>query len=193
MVAVSGALAMSNAAGPLDDIDILIVTQADRLWLARMFVILVVHALRPLGVEICPNYVMPEHRLELHESGLFAAHELAQLVPLYGLRTYEALMASNRWLNRYLPNVLPRSRDVREASRVARWGQGLMEAPFGGSLGDSLERGEQRRRIPRFRRIAAEEGATETAYTPHLYKAHRSDHGVRFYERYLRDLSAQGM
>jgi hypothetical protein len=193
MTAVTGSLAMNNAVSAQDDMDFLIITREGRVWLARGLVLLVVHLARRLGIEICPNYVMAEQHLRLADPNLFTAHELAQLVPLYGRRTYLRLVESNAWLRHYLPNFSPQQVTAVETGNTARSGQRLIEFPLGGRLGDALERWERERKIPRLRQIAAERGGTGATYSPDLCKGHVDDHGSAIYEQYLQRLAAQGI
>ncbi len=62
MIAVTGALAMKNS-GAGDDIDVLIVTAPDRVWLTRAFAIALVYAGKLCGDTLCPNYVISERAL----------------------------------------------------------------------------------------------------------------------------------
>jgi hypothetical protein len=191
LTAVTGSLTMNNATSVQDDVDFLLVTQQGRVWLARGLAILVVRLAAHLGFEICPNYVMAEPHLRIGERNLFTAHELAQLVPLYGLDTYLRLVESNAWLNRYLPNFTPWRAGVGQMGRTAQLGQRLAEATLGGRLGDALERWERERKIPRLRRIAAERGGTGAIYTPDLCKGHADDHGTDIQERYVQHIAAR--
>ncbi|MGD8792167.1 MAG: hypothetical protein PVF47_06405 [Anaerolineae bacterium] len=191
LVAVTGSLAMNNASGPQDDIDLLIVATRNRVWLARGLAISIVHLARRFGVELCPNYVLAEHKLEMGEPNLYTAHELAQLVPLYGAGIYRRLLERNAWVVDFLPNALPRQGNVREAGAAARLGQRTLEAALGGRLGAVLERREQARKIPRLRQIADERGGKGTLYTPDLCKGHADDHATSIYRRYIARLAAQ--
>jgi len=71
MVALTGSLAMNNVSSPHDDIDLLIVTQHSRVWLARGLIALLVHLARRRGAYLCPNYILSERSLELgdHPAG----------------------------------------------------------------------------------------------------------------------------
>jgi hypothetical protein len=193
MVSVTGSLAMNNVNSPEDDIDLLLVTARDRVWLARGLAILVVHLARRFGVEVCPNYVISEQRLKLAELNLFTAHELAQLVPICGLDTYHRLLESNAWFGRYLPNASPRQDGVHEAGLTAHCGHRLLESVLGGRLGYALEQWERERKIPRLVQEAAQLGGTGTIYAPDLCKGHADDHGTEVVQRFAAKLGALGV
>jgi len=193
MVGLTGSLAMNNARGPRDDIDFLIIAAPGRVWLARGLIILIVHLARRLGVEVCPNYVMADHCLELEPPSLFSAHELAQLVPLYGLHTYRRLLESNAWMTMFLPNASPQQASVRDLGAVLRAGKRVLEGSMGGRLGDALERWEGERKIPRLRQIACEQGSRGASYTPDLCKGHADDHAASIGEKYAARLAAYGL
>jgi hypothetical protein len=193
MVSITGSLAMNNVSGPHDDIDLLIVAAENRVWLARGLTILIVHLARSFGVELCPNYVIAEHKLELGEPSLFAAHELAQLIPISGLDMYFRLLKSNAWSVDYLPNISPRQPSMRKPATVGRIGQRVLEAALSGRLGDAVERRERKRKIPRLRQIASKQGGSGAMYTPDLCKGHADDHSASVYQQFVARLASQGM
>ena len=82
MVAITGALAVRNAAEDDDDLDYILVTARHRVWITRAFSILVVRLVRLGGIEVCPNYVLAENTLEQTKQDIFMAHEVAQMIPL---------------------------------------------------------------------------------------------------------------
>ena len=192
MVSVTGSLAMHNVTNPQDDVDLLIVTAEDRVWLGRALVILIVHLARPFGIELCPNYVMAESCLDLGEPSLYIAHELAQLYPLHGADTYHRLLKSNAWMVDYLPNASPRRAEADEPRPMTHRGQQWMESLLGGRLGEGLERWERERKIPRLQNIAIERGGTGTSYSAKLCKGHIDDHAAAVQERYVARLAELG-
>ena len=104
MVAVSGSLAV-NAAGADADIDFFVVTEDGRLWTARAMIIGVVRASAAgRGATLCPNYLVSSSDIEFAERDVFTAHELVQLVPLYGGAAFDELIARNAWYREFLPN-----------------------------------------------------------------------------------------
>src|SRR5579859_1112129 len=104
MVAVTGTLAVDNVEAG-DDIDVLIVTAVERLWLCRLLVIALVRLVATSGDVLCPNYFLSERALTLSEHTIYTAHELAQMVPLYGQRTYDRMRQLNNWTATLLPNA----------------------------------------------------------------------------------------
>lgn len=122
MVGITGALAMENCDED-DDIDLMIITSVDRLWLTRLLIFLLCPI---LGIErrkpkdkkvknkICFNLFLDEDHLKISPENLFSAHEICQVRPLLNKnQTYEKFLRVNCWVKNYLPNavVIARYRD----------------------------------------------------------------------------------
>ncbi|MGZ9223643.1 MAG: hypothetical protein ACXW4Q_16180, partial [Anaerolineales bacterium] len=105
MVAVTGSLAMKNA-DEGNDVDYMIVTAPNRLWTCRALSLLLARLAKLEGVNLCPNYLVTTNALELKERSLYVAHELAQMIPLAGMKTYREIRRLNLWIHDYLPNAL---------------------------------------------------------------------------------------
>jgi hypothetical protein len=151
MIAITGSLAMQNSAAG-DDIDVLIVTAPDRVWLTRAFAIALVHAGKLGGDTLCPNYVISERALTLEKHTLFVAHEFMQMVPAYGLDVYQRMRAANPWIQSLLPNaVRPWQCELdRPAGLIGRRLKRGLEWLLAGRLGDQLEAWEMRRKLRKF-------------------------------------------
>lgn len=117
MVAVTGNLAMNNAEQK-DDIDLLIVTSQNRLWLTRLLTVFLVELAanrrRPKDQEvedkICLNMFLAEDCLQVpeKEQDLFSAHEVCQLKPIWHKdNTYQEFITQNQWYQKFLPNWKP--------------------------------------------------------------------------------------
>jgi hypothetical protein len=104
MVAVTGALAVDNI-GENPDIDLMVVTRPGRVWISRRLIIGLVRLARLRRDDLCPNYIISETSLYLEQQDVFTAHELAQMVPLYGQRVYARLLSDNAWAREYLPTA----------------------------------------------------------------------------------------
>lgn len=114
MIGVTGALAMDNCKEE-DDVDLLIVTSANSLWLTRFLIILFCPVLgikrRKRGEKetkdkICFNLFLEENHLKIEFENLFLAHEICQVKPIYDKDgIYEKFVRENRWVSSFLPNV----------------------------------------------------------------------------------------
>ncbi len=193
MVALTGALAVRNAADGDDDLDYMLITSPHRVWLARAFAIAVVRIGHLRGVKICPNYVLAETSLIQTRQDVFLAHEVAQMIPLYGNDYYRRFREANDWVYQQLPNALDPFFDVEQtASRTAKTIKKILEVVCGGALGNWLEQWEYRRKLRRF--------ATDMQ-TPHSsaqvddtqVKGHFNDHGHPALQKYDQRLRECGL
>lgn len=105
MVALSGALAARNSTEG-DDLDFFCVTEQGKLWRTRALVLCVklVDA-KTTRNKICPNYFLSTAAMTLDTQRMYIAHEMAQMVPMYGLETYAEMRAQNDWVDTVLPNA----------------------------------------------------------------------------------------
>ena len=114
MIAITGALAMNNARDD-DDIDFLIVASKNRIWLSRLWSVILWESAglrrRPNDTDwnnkICLNMFVDKEHLSLPkiERDLFSAHEAAQMKVLWSRGDIEKKWwRENEWIKRYLPN-----------------------------------------------------------------------------------------
>jgi len=115
MIAVTGSLAMDNCE-KRDDIDFLIITGINRLWLTRFLAVLILEFLgkrrrpgdRNYQDKFCLNMFLDEGALKLSEKrrNLFTAHEIVQMKPLVNKKKiYQKFMVENKWVELFLPNA----------------------------------------------------------------------------------------
>lgn len=131
LVGITGALAMNNSAKD-DDIDFLIVSAKDRLWLTRILALLLIEVTgkrrrqgdMDVKDKICPNIFLEEEHLSLpgEERNLFIAHEVVQMKALWGRDDiYKKFLWENRWIKKFLPNFLDtkilRYKDIKKKSQ----------------------------------------------------------------------------
>ena len=114
MIGLTGSCAISNAT-PDDDIDLMIVTSAHRLFTTRLIVTGIAQI---MGVrhkrgakhdpdKVCLNLWLDESDLIVPSSkiSLYSAREMAQIRALYDRRNYyEQFQIANPWVTTYLPN-----------------------------------------------------------------------------------------
>jgi hypothetical protein len=194
MVAVTGALSMRNASADDDDLDYVLVTAARRVWVARGFAVLLVKLARRRGVIICPNYVLAETALTQERRDLFVAHEVAQMLPLYGLPLHGDMRAANPWVAEQLPNANTPYYPFVEAHIGRGWAllKRLLEWVLGGALGDRLDAWEQRRKVRRFARHL-ETPNHAAKLDQQQVKGHFNDHGHPVMQRYADRLRRYGL
>jgi len=114
MIGITGALAMNNCQEN-DDIDLLIVTGANSLWLTRLLIILLSPLLgikrrkpkeKTVKNKICFNLFLDENYLKIQPENLFLAHEVCQMKPIFNKEgTYEKFFGENKWVFKFLPNA----------------------------------------------------------------------------------------
>jgi hypothetical protein len=174
-VAVSGSLTAANPKSPSDDADYFIITADERVWLSRAFVILMVRAGRLTGFEICPNFMVAEHALEVPEHDVFTAHEIARLRPIWGVNLFRAFFRENRWIRDFLPNSRfvpsPAAPTLRSDSRS----KVVLERCFSGALGNLVEGWEYRRKRSEFADKLSRPGHS-AVLNPRCVKGHFQDH-----------------
>jgi hypothetical protein len=177
MIALTGSLAMKNSSAN-DDIDVFIVTAADRVWLARACAIALVYTGKLVGVTLCPNYVISEHALVLEKRTLFVAHELMQMVPMYGFAVYEQICAANSWVQALLPNAA--SPLWLEPEETPGWAgqrfKQFLEKVLSGRGGAALENWEMQRKIRKFQSRLGQPDSDVIIDRDHV-KGHFADYG----------------
>jgi hypothetical protein len=177
MLAVTGSLAMNNA-GDQGDIDFMIVTANDRVWLCRLLVLAVVRLATWQKVNLCPNYIVSERALSIPTRNLYAAHEFTQMVPLAGLDTYQEMRRLNPWFKNFLPNAdgFPAQTEACDLQSSHPAGlRRLLEMLLSGLLGNWLERWEARRKIRKLSRENSDN--PEALFNTDICKGHSNRHG----------------
>lgn len=178
MLAVTGSLAMDNTEEN-GDIDFLIVTSHERVWLCRLLILGVVWLAARRKVKLCPNYLISERSLGIPTQNLYSAHELTQMVPLTGMEIYQQMRAQNSWSANFLPNAvgLPE-----RAAPLIKGGylpglRKLLEIILLSPIGTRLEHFEMRRKIQKFSR--EHKGNSEALFSADMCKGHFNRHGQR--------------
>ena len=189
MVSITGSLAVDNPRDGHDDIDYLIVTQPQRLWLCRALIIALVRYGLRQGVTICPNYILTENVLYFEEENLYAAREIVQMVPIYGQESYLSLRRANTWISNYLPQStdlnLTKLND--RLNPIQTLFKKTTEFLLKGSIGDQAEKFLQRKQINKHRKLAEMRGALDhVVFTADMCKGHYDNHGHKTLEAYHR-------
>jgi len=132
LFAVTGSVAAFNK-NPKDDIDVFIVTQANRLWVTRLFVYLILKVLSLYRTEqvsqnkICTNLLVDEKNSSwAHDSNIYVAHEIVSMIPLINKNNaYFEFLNKNAWVKDFFPNFVyweGGSRDpILEQNKIMDW------------------------------------------------------------------------
>ncbi|MCL5438518.1 MAG: hypothetical protein M1268_00835 [Patescibacteria group bacterium] len=116
LIGISGTVAMKNA-DKKEDIDLFVITKKNTLWMTRFFIMFLLEILglrrkrndQSVENKICVNMLIDESAIyfEKNRQDLYTAHEIAQMKPVFDRdKTYQKFLASNSWVNKFLPNAI---------------------------------------------------------------------------------------
>lgn len=117
MIAVTGSVAVNNTSKD-DDIDLMIVTKNNSLWITRLITTFIISftgrrrypksSKKKSANTFCLNLWLEEKSLKIDKNNrnLYTAHEVLQIVPVYdSLNTYNNFIKQNSWAKKYLANA----------------------------------------------------------------------------------------
>ena len=114
LVGISGALAMHNSSQN-DDIDLVLMTSKGTLWTSRFLANLLLSPFKrnPYGQKVadkaCLNVFIDEKKLRISPPGLYLAHEVCQMKPLWDRdNIYQKFIKANSWVKEFLPSWKPK-------------------------------------------------------------------------------------
>ncbi len=181
-IGVTGSLAMASAV-PEDDIDFLVIAESNRLWLTRA---LVLSALMAWGVKrpddgrneypnlICANIFLSENDLYVPDENLFIAHEICQMLPLLGEKTYRNFLDANAWVKNFLPQWKPARVEFQDRAPL-RNAQRAFELAFANGIGTRIDKELARRQLKRIESKHARGHNTNVKITPTQLRFHARD------------------
>lgn len=192
VVALSGSIAVGNATAH-SDIDLFCITDARRLWLARLGIVplsrLTRWFSRAFPQPLCPNYIVAQDALEVQDRSLFTAHEIVQSLPLWGNGDYQQFLEANTWVEGYLPQNRPQQ-EVTRAHGQGFWLKRVLEGALRGRLGDALNHGAFRFFTAFCRRRAERRGWSwsqlANAYQPGRYTVPEGGYVRVIQQRFVR-------
>ncbi len=148
MIGVTGSMSFSHPRKE-SDLDVLIITARNRIWLTRFLVTLVTHLLgvrrhqQKTRSRICLNHYVSEERLKVAGKSLYTALEYLKMVPVFGKETYNKFIKENKWLADFLAN--PRTFQIQnkwllKESKFQKISQKFFEICFDNPVGDLVEK-----------------------------------------------------
>jgi len=104
-ITLSGSLSKFYASVD-DDVDYFIVTEKNRLWIARTFLHLFKKLTFITGHQhyFCMNYFVDTEALEIQHQNEYSAIETVTLIPVYNEELVAKILDENNWTKSYLPN-----------------------------------------------------------------------------------------
>lgn len=137
-VGISGSLS-KNCADDNSDIDFFIITERNRLWIARTFM----HMFKKLTFLVgkqhnyCMNYYIDEAKPQIVEKNIYTAIEVATIIPLEGDVTFENFYKANAWMHDFLPNKCMRLATAKPLKKP--WYKAFIERLLNNSFGNWLD------------------------------------------------------
>lgn len=187
MVAITGSLAVSNP-DKGDDIDLFVVTEANRLWISRLSIILIKKLAKLLGIDLCPNFLITEQELLFRDQTIYTARELLQMVPLTGKTVYAKIYQINAWVKEFFPNSLkiPALYKLKDYEYHHSRVQKLLELFLCTRALDKVELWEMRRTSAKLTRLS--DSRAENKFTMNCCKSHLDGYQKRTLNTYSQRL-----
>lgn len=152
-IALTGSEARGNSKEG-SDIDLLVLTETNRIWLGRLFLtaFFQILGMRRHGNKIadrfCLNHYVRAGKVLDADKNIYTAVEYVSLIPFYGGKSvYDFQMKNIDWIKNYLAEPIIIKFDAPKKSGFARF----MEIMFANFAGDALERAAGRYQKSRIR------------------------------------------
>lgn len=138
-IGISGSLS-KNVAQKDSDIDLFVVTKANKLWIARTLMCLYVKMAYLIHRKhlYCLNYFVDEEALLIQEKNVFTAMETITLIPVCGSGTMNNFYKANNWISTYYKGYNKKTigNKITAANTLVKI---LMEFLFNNKLGNWLD------------------------------------------------------
>ncbi|HEY1871900.1 MAG TPA: hypothetical protein VGG71_12630, partial [Chitinophagaceae bacterium] len=137
-VAISGSLSKYYS-DDYTDVDFFIITDTNRLWIARTFLHLFKKLTFLFNMQdlFCMNYFIDESELVILEKNIYTATEITTILPLRGVDSFENFFRENSWTKNFLPNKNIYFPEVKEVKKT--WLRFLIEKILNNRVGDALD------------------------------------------------------
>lgn len=142
-VFISGSLS-KNSSEEISDIDFMIVTRKERLWISRTLLMLFKKIFLFNSYKyFCLNYFVTEDNLEIPFKNVFTATEIAYIKATFNNELMKKFVLTNKWIKEYFPNYefldpYLHSAGFKVNNRKSLM-QFILELPFSGSWGSKLD------------------------------------------------------
>jgi hypothetical protein len=132
-ICISGSLS-KNYFDESTDVDFFIITEPNRLWICRTFLVLFKKIFLLNNKKyFCVNYFIDTESLQIPDKNIFTATEIVTLIPTYNYGLYRQFYEENKWVKSFFPNCEPRVQNGTwvYSSRIKRVTEKLLRGNFG--------------------------------------------------------------
>lgn len=159
------------------DVDYFIITQPNRLWVARTLLVLYKKLfLFNSHTYFCVNYFVDSEHLEIPDKNIFVAHEILAISPVNNQELFDRFKQANNWVLEYLPNKKFPNDTLKSAINGKPVFSRLIQKVLAGKLGAMLDAyflkitvSNWRKKFPQINDIDFE---IRFRSTPHVSKHH---------------------
>jgi len=125
---------------PDSDLDYFVITEKNRLWLAKLFLVLFKRFfLLNSKKEFCINYFISESNLKIQERNIFTSIELVSMIPVNNNYWHGRLLSENSWIQDYCKNFTNPNTHTATPKSKPLWSR-IIHSMLNGSIGDRLEK-----------------------------------------------------
>lgn len=105
-VTVTGSLS-KNSSDKSSDLDFMVITAKDRLWIARTSLMLFKKIFLFNSYKyFCVNYFVAENNMEIEEKNIFTATEIAHIKATFNSDLMNEFIKANSWVKKFFPNYI---------------------------------------------------------------------------------------
>lgn len=173
-VCISGSLSK----GTMDkdgDIDYFIITEPNRLWVARTFLIMFKKLfLLNSKKYFCVNYFVDTVHLSIPDRNLFTATEIVFAKPMRDVNAFQSFHSENKWAKIFYPNAHLSSQDIPKtrSGGFKRFLEKMLKGSFGEWLDDKFFRITLRRWKKKFPHLKESHFEVDFRSRKHVSKHH---------------------
>ena len=187
MVSLSGSIS-KNSIDDSSDIDYFIITAKNRLWIARLFLMLYKKiGLLNTKTFFCINYIIDESVLALSNQSFYVGMEAITIIPTAGYGIYEQFLEENNWIKTFFPNFQKKEKRKVTDNSISNisfdfptqsWLKNFFESLLNGAFGDFIEEKLMQRRHQKWKKRYPEKWNTEKGIDINktTFKGHLTDH-----------------
>ncbi len=184
-IMLSGSIA-KNYMDEQSDIDYFIITAPNRLWVCRLFFVLVQKVIFLNRYKyFCYNYMVDENHITITDKSFYTAIEASTVLPVYNLNMYNRFIQENLWMKDYFPNYPKAATTLLSNKRSTL--QRIVEPLFNNKFGEWLDVFLMKKIEAKWKKAYSKkmfQGTKNLQLNRHTAKAHTEGHYNRIMNLY---------